>query len=29
VSLEEMLANVCAFEAITRSAGTGRIEPVS
>ena len=28
VSLEEMLSNVQAFEAITRSAGTGLVEPV-
>jgi predicted dehydrogenase len=28
VSLDEMLANVQAFEAISRSAATGRVEPV-
>lgn len=28
VSLEEMLSNVQTFEAITRSAATGRVEPV-
>lgn len=29
VSLEEMLANVHTFEAITRSAASGRVEPVA